>query len=220
MEDCVALARAVGRRIGEELGIPVYLYGWASDPPGRTLASLRRGGFEALRGGFPEGRAPDLPAAGAPEAPHPTAGVTCVGARDVLLAWNVALRGIELERARALAASLREAGGGFASLRALAFELPGTGLVQISMNLEAPEHVSPMDVFRAIEQAVADEGGEIAHTEVIGLVPDALVLTATADRLQLLDPAPSRLLSRRLAEHVSARGRPPSPAGPHRDDDG
>src|SRR5690606_25496891 len=82
MEDAVASAHRAGRRIAD-LGVPVYFYGQASSLPRRGLAELRRGGFEALREGFPPDRGVDLPAGA--EAPHPTAGVTCVGARAVLL---------------------------------------------------------------------------------------------------------------------------------------
>ncbi len=202
LADAVGSAHRVGAALAE-LGLPVYFYGEASSPPGRRLSDLRRGGFEALRDGFPEGRAPDLPAGRS--AAHPRAGATCVGARGVLLAWNLYLEGVELERVRELAGEVREMGGGFASLRALAFRLESQGRLQLSMNLEDPERTSPFDVFRMVEQRVQSWGGRIARTEVIGMIPDALVLPAATDRLHLLDSPPSRLLSTRLARHLAAR---------------
>ena len=206
MGDAVASARRVGGEIAA-LGVPVYFYGRASDPPGRGLAELRQGGFEALSAGFPEGRRPDLPPGIA--RPHPTAGVTCVGARPILLAWNVFVSGIDEAAAREIAAAIRERGGGFPGLRALGLRLAAQGRVQVSMNLEDPERTSPLSVFEKIAAEVEARGGKVEETQVIGMMPDALVLPGTVDRLQLPDPGPARVLSRRVAEHVRARdGRP------------
>lgn len=201
MDAAARSAERVGRGVSE-LGIPVYWYGPRS-PRRRALADLRRGGFEALEAGFPVGREPDLgdPATG----PHPSAGVTCVGARPELLAWNVIVRGIELTRLRELASRMRERGGGFSSLRVLALPLESRGSLQISMNLEDPEGTSPMEIYSFIEGWVQQQGGSVEGTEVIGMLTDPLVLPAAGDRLGLLDPHPSRLLSARLAAHLSKR---------------
>jgi len=206
MRDAVRSSLRVARRLAEEVGIPVYLYRESSRPPGRGLAELRRGGFEALRTGFPPEREPDLrPPAWGSRGAHPSAGVTCVGARPLLLAWNVYVEGAELDDVRAIVARLRESGGGFAGLRALGLELPRRGKLQISMNLEELDRTSPFDVFTAIEERLRATGGRITGTEVIGMLPDALVLPAAADRLQLVDSRSSGLLSARLARHVGAR---------------
>lgn len=203
MDDAVASAHRVGAAIASSLDVPVYFYGQAASPPGRGLAELRRGGFEALAGGWPAGRKPDLPpdAAG----PHPTAGVTCVGARPVLLAWNVVVSGIDVEAAREIAALIRERDGGFPGLRALGLRLAAQDRVQISMNLEDPERILPLDVFDRIEAEVRSRGGDIVETEVIGMMPDTLVLPDSAGRLKLPDLGTARVLSRRVAEYVSAR---------------
>ena len=210
MDSAVESARRVGGRLAAE-GVPVYLYGEAAyggtpSRSDRSLTSIRRGGFEALRGGFPAGREPDLDSPQWPGRPHPTAGATCVGARRVLLAWNVFVEGISFEAVEAIAARLRESGGGFRHLRVLALELPESGRLQISMNLEDPEATSPYDVFNAIEERVEAGGGQVIETEVIGMIPDPLVLPAAADRFRLLHPGESRLLSRRVSEYVSTRG--------------
>jgi glutamate formiminotransferase len=210
MDSAVESAWRVGSQLAEE-GVPVFFYGEAlrgrsSPRSDRSLASIRRGGFEALRGGFPEGREPDLPALQWPGRPHPTAGATCVGARKVMLAWNVFVEGASLDALQLIARGLRESGGGFKHLRAMALALPEGKRLQISMNLEDPEATSPYDVFDAIEERVEAVGGRVIETEVIGMIPDPLVLPAAKDRFRLLNPVKSRLLSRRVSEYVSTRG--------------
>lgn len=204
MAEARTLARRIGRMLAERIGIPVYFYGAASEPPGRSLAELRRGGFEALVAGWPTDRRPDmLPAEWPHPGAHPSAGASCVGARNVLLAWNVFVDGVSLAQARTLAATIRERGGGFAGLRALALALPRRGEMQISMNLEDVAAVSPMDVFHRIEAELDALGGHVVRTEVIGMIPDQLVLSAAGDRLRLEDAQPARLLSRRLVQHMA-----------------
>lgn len=206
MAEARAVAHRVGRAIAEEVGVPVYFYAQASDPPGRKLADLRRGGFETLVEGWPAGREPDLlPPGWRHPGAHPTAGAVNVGARKVLLAWNVVVDGVTLEEARGIAAAIRERGGGVPGLRALAFELRSRGAIQISMNLEDVAAVSPFDVFRRIEAEVERVGGSVVETEVIGMIPDELVFAAAADRLRLTGATAERLLSRRLVEHLAAR---------------
>lgn len=203
MDDARALARQVGARLANELGVPVYYYGQASDPPGRRLAELRRGGFETLASGWPEGRTPDvLPAQWRHRGAHPTAGATCVGARKLLLAWNVWLTGVALKDARGIAVEIRERNGGFPGVRALAFPLERAGGVQISMNHEDLDAVSPLEVFGRIESRARELGGEVLRTEVIGLVPDRLVQEAASERLRLDADASSRMLSGRLLGRV------------------
>ncbi len=206
MEDARASARRVGGRLAKELGIPVFFYAEASDPPGRSLAELRSGGFETLVAGFPDGRTPDvMPSSWPHPGIHPTAGAVCVGARPLLLAWNVEVKGLTEEELRRVAAALRERDGGVPGLRTLALSLPPEGRLQLSMNLENVLLRRPFAVFRAIEDRVRAAGGEIVGTEVVGMVPDELLFEAGVDRLSLLDPDPSRVLSSRLAAHMMDR---------------
>lgn len=207
MPGAVALARRAATRIAR-LGIPVHYYAEASEPPGRTLASIRRGGFEALAGKAAAGRRPaDVPGTGggapAHHLAHPTAGAACVGARGVLLAWNVDVEGVSLEEARGIAAAVRETGGGFRGLRAMARFLPEQGRMQVSMNLETPEAADPLEVFEAIAARAAARGGGVAGTEVIGLAPDAIT-DPVAKTMGIRDWSPDRILSRRIAARVSA----------------
>jgi glutamate formiminotransferase len=115
------------------------------------------------------------------------------------------VQGVGAEDASALVRSLRERTGGLPGLRALALPLPQRGAVQISMNLERVEDNAPMEVFRRIEAAVADVGGTIVETEVIGMLPDRLVADAAAERLRLRGETRARLLSRGLAAYLAER---------------
>jgi glutamate formiminotransferase len=203
MEDARQSARRVGARLAAELGLPVYYYGAASEPPGRPLSALRRGGFETLQAAWPEDRQPDLlPAQWSHTGAHPTAGITCVGARHLLLAWNIIVQGLDDDRARAIAREIRETNGGFLGVRALALRL-ADDRVQISMNLENVGLTAPMDVFQAIEARVLAAGATIEETEIIGMLPDELVMGAAADRLKLSPSATARLLSRRLLSLIT-----------------
>ncbi|NNM34377.1 MAG: glutamate formimidoyltransferase [Gemmatimonadetes bacterium] len=208
--ELVSMAHALAHRIAA-LGIPVFFYGAASHPPGRGLASLRRGGFEALAAGGTlqtadvEGEAG--PSSGPHRVVHPTAGATCLGVRPVLLAWNVDIRGVPLETLREIAGPLRERDGGFPGLRTLPLSLPMQGRTQISMNLEDPVRTPPEVVFKAIESEVLRRGGEVVDTEVIGMLPDALSTPEAAAQIRLRDWSEDRVLSNRLAAYREAATR-------------
>ncbi len=148
LDEASAVAREVGSRIWEELRVPVYFYGHGSP---RTLADIRAGRAR-----------PDL---GGP-APHPTAGAVCVGARHLLVAFNVILPGFELAAARVLARSLRESAGGLRGVQALAFQL-GDGRVQLSMNLFRIDEARPRDVVEELER----RGVAVGRQELVGLCP-------------------------------------------------
>lgn len=206
MDEARASARRVGERLAAEVGLPVYFYGESSEPPGRGLAELRRGGFEALARGFPEGRRPDLlPQGWSHAGAHPSAGAVCLGARPLLLAWNVEVEGLSRDALEELARSLREKSGGFPGLRALGFVRGPEALMQISMNLEDVARRSPFEVFEAVETRVVEWGGRIVETEVVGLIPDRLLLEAGTDRLTLRGPGMDRVLEHRLLNHVTDR---------------
>lgn len=206
MADAARSARRVGRRLADEIGLPVYFYAEASRPPGRRLAELRKGGFESLASGIEGGREPDvLPPGWADPAVHPSAGAVCVGARPLLLAWNVDVSGLDPPTLAAVAAELRETGGGPPGLRVLGLVLEGQGRSQLSMNLEDAARRDPFAVFEAVELKVQERGGVVTGTEVIGLAPDELLASAAAARLGMLDRSPERGVSWQLARHVSAR---------------
>ena len=204
MSDAIAAAHKVGQTIAS-LGVPVFFYGEASDPSGRGLAELRRGGIEALQDGFQEDRKPDLPSSA--RFPHITAGATCVGAREVLLAWNIFVAGIDEEQAKVIAAKVRERDGGFSGVRALGLYLHRREQAQISMNIENPMRTAPAAVYEEITQAASEVGGEVLEVEVIGMVPDALVLPGSESRLDLLNLDSKRILSSCVDQYVRTRER-------------
>lgn len=175
MEECVELSRQVGRRIGEELGIPVFLYERSATRPEReNLADIRKGEFEGLRGriGPDPAMAPDF----GPARIHPTAGAVAVGARPPLVAFNVNLGTADVGVAKAIAKAVRHQTGGFRYVKALGFEIKERGIVQVSMNLVDYTKSPVFRVFEAVKREAARHGVPVVGSEVVGMVPlEALV---------------------------------------------
>jgi glutamate formiminotransferase / 5-formyltetrahydrofolate cyclo-ligase len=185
MERAKAAALVLAARVGEELGLPAFLYGELA--PGRGPAFFRRGGPEELQRRLDTGElAPDF----GPRRLDPVAGCVIVSARPPLVAFNVNLRGT-LEMAREIAALVRETGGGFPGVRALGLELPSAGLVQVSMNIEDWQASPVHKVVARIAAEAEARGAEVAGSELVGLVPAGAVVAAAAPLLRLpgLDPA-------------------------------
>jgi glutamate formiminotransferase len=196
MERAQAAALRLARRAGEELGLPVFLYGELA--PGRGPAFFRRGGREELQRRLDAGElAPDF---GPPRLDERAGGVI-VGARRPLIAFNVNLRTRDVEVARAIAAVVRETGGGFPGLRALGLELPRVGLVQVSMNVEDHERAPLHEIVARIETEAAARGVEVAGSELVGMLPAAALVPAAAAALHLRGLDPPRVLELRLLEN-------------------
>ncbi len=196
MSECVNVARRVGAAIAEETGVPVFLYGRAATNPARsTLAVLRRGGLDALRERIGhEGWVPDF---GPPEL-HPTAGATAVGARPLLVAYNVCLESADLDVGRRIAFATREANGGPRGVQALAFLLEGKGCVQVSMNLTDVEATSVLAAFRRVSDLAALHGVRVASSEIVGLAPRHALAGVTAKDLRLTGRLEDHMLEERL----------------------
>jgi glutamate formiminotransferase len=189
MAACVRTAHALGERVGDELGLPVYFYGEAArTPERRALPAVRRGGFEALRAEIERdpARRPDA----GPARLHPRAGAIAIGARGFLVAFNVNLESRDLAVARAIARAIREADGGLPGIRALGFELARAGCVQVSVNLCAPERTGLVAVFTAIERLARERGVRVRASELVGLAPRSAldVRIARAVKLPHFDP--------------------------------
>jgi len=201
MEDCVGLARECGQRMWNELGIPVYLYEKAATRPEReNLAAVRKGQFEGIRDEIAsnEARRPDF---GEPRV-HPTAGITAVGARPPLIAYNVNLATSDVEIANKIARAVRHQSGGFRYVKALGFELKDRGIVQVSMNMVNYEGTPLFRVFEAIQREAARYGVAVVGSEIVGLVPQR-ALNAVADYyLQLEDFTEVQILEHRLASAI------------------
>jgi glutamate formiminotransferase/glutamate formiminotransferase/formiminotetrahydrofolate cyclodeaminase len=187
-------ALALGERIGE-LGLPVFVY----EPPLRGPAFFRRGGLEELERRLEEGELePDF----GPARLDPAAGGVLVGARRALIAFNVNLRGT-LEAARELAALVREGGpAGFPGLRALGLDLPGAGLVQVSMNVEDWEAAPLHEVVGRIGAEAGSRGAEVVGSELVGLMPAGAAAVAAGAALRIEGFDPSRVLELRLLDEL------------------
>lgn len=180
LAECAKLARDLGRRIGEELKLPVYLYeAAATRPERRNLADVRRGEFERLvqEIHLPE-RAPDFgPAQVGP------AGAVIVGARAFLIAYNIYLRTTDVGIAKAIAKTIRESSGGLPAIRAIGLLV--NGQAQVSINLvdytRTPLHV----VMDAVTDLAAQVGTAVDRSELIGLIPQDAMLQAAAHYLKL-----------------------------------
>lgn len=184
MPMCVALAQGCGRRIGEELGVPVFLYGEAaSRPERRNLAEVRRPRFEGLRDlvGSAPAWAPDF----GPGRLHATAGATAVGARGPLIALNVYLDTPDVAVARAVARAVRERDGGLPGVKALGFFLAERGRAQVSMNLCDPGRTSMKQAFDAVAREAAARGAAAVSSELVGMVPEAHFDPAWVSALRL-----------------------------------
>ena len=197
MEDCIRLARRVGRAIGGKLAIPVFLYGEAaSSDERRNLAEVRRGQFEGLAAKLdrPEWT-PDF----GPGRPHPTAGAVAVGARGFLVAFNVVLKTGDLTIGRRIARAVREANGGLKGVKALGLPLASRGLVQVSMNLTDVGATSLLAAYERVEREAAARGASVVDSEVVGLVPRAALGGATTECLRLGRELEDVVLENRLA---------------------
>jgi glutamate formiminotransferase len=197
MDDCVALARACGERMWNELGVPVYLYEKAATRPDReNLAAVRKGQFEGIRDEIAtkESRRPDFGEARV----HPTAGITAVGARPALIAYNVNLGTSDVEVANKIARAVRHLSGGLRYVKALGFELKDRGIVQVSMNMVNYEGTPLFRAFEMIKREAERYGVAVVGSEIVGLVPQH-ALNAVADfYLQLENFSEDQILEHRL----------------------
>jgi glutamate formiminotransferase len=232
--DCAALAERAGRRIAAEAGVPVYLYGAAACRPERAaLPAVRGRGFEALRDalgspgttgspgdhpGGPPGPSDWAPDLGGPGL-HPTAGATAVGARELLVAYNVDLAGADLDLARRIAAAVRERDGGLPAVRAMGVALgerggrggrrggppESRGLVQVSMNLLDYRVTPPTVAFAAVAELAGRAGARVEASEIVGLVPAAALAGVDPADLRLRGDVSELLLENRLARAMDSQ---------------
>jgi glutamate formiminotransferase/glutamate formiminotransferase/formiminotetrahydrofolate cyclodeaminase len=190
-----ACALELARRVGEELALPVFLYGELA--PGRGPAFFRRGGPVELQRRLDEGElAPDF----GPSRLDPAAGGVIVGSRRPLIAFNVNLRGVGVEVAREVAALVREKDGGYPGVRALGLDLPRAGLVQVSMNVEDYEAAALHEIVARVEAEAAARGAEVVGSELVGLMPAGAAVAAAGSLLGIDGFDATRVLELRLLE--------------------
>jgi glutamate formiminotransferase len=180
-------ALSTGRRIGDEVGIPVFLYGdLASDQSHRERSFFRAGGPAELRRRVAAGEL--RPEFGPPEL-HPTAGATLVTARPPLAAFNLEVEGATIAEAREIASRLRESGGGLPGVRAIGIDLEG-GRTQVSTNVHDPTAVPLATVVARVQGLATPHGARVVSAEIVGLVPEAAMAGWPEDvPIPAFDPA-------------------------------
>ncbi len=199
MEDCVQLAKEFAREFAERFNVPVFMYEEAATRPDRrNLADIRRGEFEGLReeiGKNPE-RTPDY----GPSHIHPTAGATAVGARQILIAYNVNLGSSNLELAKQIAHEVRGRDGGLAYVKALGFELKERGIVQVSMNMVNYKETQLFKAFELVSSLANRYGVIVVGSEIVGSVPDDALIDCAEFYLKLENFHRENILERKLYE--------------------
>ncbi len=195
MEECIALAHDLGRRVGEELGIPVYFYEAAALRPERVnLEDVRRGEYEALKAeiGIDPAREPD-----AGPAKIGKAGAVIIGARPYLIAFNAYLSTDDVRIARRIARAVRHSSGGYRYLKAMGILVAGQA--QVSMNFTNFRKTPLHRVLETIRSEAARYGVSVTHTELVGLIPEKALIDAARWHLQMEIFSPEQIIERKLA---------------------
>jgi glutamate formiminotransferase len=192
MAECVELARTTAALVSKRLNLPVYLYEEAASHPERkNLAEIRRGGIEGLARRMAEdGWRPDFGEA----RPHPTAGATAIGARPILIAYNVNLDSDRLDVAKRIASVIRASGGGLDHLKAMGVRLDHRGVVQVSMNLTDYRRTAMATVFDAVSREALVDGVAVLESEIVGLVPSDALPPDPVKRLKLAQGHEKKIL--------------------------
>lgn len=200
LEDCAAMARRAGAEIWRRFQVPVYLYGAAASvAERRNLEDIRRGQFEGIRAEIAtlEARRPDFGALRV----HPSAGVTAVGARKFLIAYNIFLNTTDAEIAKKIAKAVRFSSGGLPFVKAIGLLVRGQA--QVSMNLTDFEQTPVQRVFEAVKREAALHGAAPASGEIIGLIPKAALEPAGEWLRQIENFDSSKIFENRLASAIA-----------------
>ncbi len=207
MDDCIELSHKLGKKLGEELSLPIFMYAESATKPERQdLAYVRQGQFEGLREliGKDPARTPDY----GPNRIHPTAGATAVGARFFLIAFNVNLRTTDLSIAKKIAKAVRNRSGGFGYVKALGFSLSEKNMVQVSMNMTDYRKSPLYRVFEVIKDEAERYGVLIAESEIVGLTPVRALVDVSKYFLRAHNFKPEQILE----THLIGIGSPSAPA--------
>jgi len=202
LEDCVALARRVGLEIWKRYRIPVFYYEAAATRPDRVnLENIRKGQFEGLRDELKRNhdRQPDV---GEPKL-HPTAGVTVVGARKFLIAYNVNLNTPDLSVANKIAKAIRFSSGGLRYVKSMGVDLKARNIAQVSINLTDYEQTPMHRVYEMVKREAERYGAVTVGSEIVGLVPKKAIEMAADYFLQLENFSPAQVFENKLAAALS-----------------
>jgi glutamate formiminotransferase/formiminotetrahydrofolate cyclodeaminase len=202
MQECIEIAERLGRRVGEELGIPVYLYEQAArNPARRNLEKIRRGEYETLKNEIGENpdRIPDF----GPSVLG-TSGATVIGARQFLIAYNVYLNTEDVSIAKKIARSVRYSSGGLRFVKAIGLLVDGRA--QVSMNLTNFRKTPIATVVEMIRREALRYGVNIHHSELVGLIPEEALVDAAVWYTQMDQFEPDQVLERRLYAAIGEGG--------------
>lgn len=202
MDDCIGIAKRLGERVGNELGIPVYLYEMAAARPERVnLENIRRGQYEALKTEIESNpdRKPDFG-----PSKLPRAGATVIGAREPLIAFNVYLATGDVSIAKKIAKAIRHSSGGFRYVKGLGLLVDGRA--QVSMNLTNFRETPLARVVEFIRREAQRYGVGIHHSELVGLIPQEALVDAAVWYTQLDGFSKEQILESRLFSSLSADG--------------
>jgi glutamate formiminotransferase/formiminotetrahydrofolate cyclodeaminase len=202
LEDCVALARNVGNEIWKRYRIPVFFYEAAATRPDRVnLENVRRGQFEGMKEEMKKNheRQPDV---GEPKM-HPTAGVTVVGARKFLVAYNVNLNTPDISIANKIARAIRFSNGGLRYVKSMGVQLKARNLAQVSINLTDYEQTPMHRVYEMVKREAARYGAVPVGSEIVGLVPKKALEMAADYFLQLENFSPAQVFENKLDAALS-----------------
>ncbi|MCS7175548.1 glutamate formimidoyltransferase [Pseudothermotoga sp.] len=203
MEECVELSKKLGKRIGEDLGIPVFLYEKSASASHReNLSEIRKGEFEGF---FEKIKDPLWKPDFGPAQVHPTAGVTAVGAREYLIAFNVNLGTNRIEIAEKIAKAVRHISGGYRYVKAIAVELKEKGIVQVSMNMTNYKKSPLFRVFETIKREAERYGVPVIGSEIIGMVPIQAMLEVAQFYLQIDDFNVNRIIETKILEILAKK---------------
>jgi glutamate formiminotransferase len=198
MKEAVELARRVAATAAQTLGLPVFLYEEsATAPHRRNLADIRKGQFEGMAAKV---KLPDWTPDFGPAGIHPTAGVTAVGARMPLVAYNVNLGTADIEIANDIARKVRHLSGGLRYCKAIGIELKDRGIVQVSINMTDYTRTALYRVFELIRIEARRWGVPVVGSEIVGLVPMAALIDTAAYYLQLESFTSEQVLESRIYE--------------------
>jgi len=200
-DECIELSRKIGKRIGTELEVPVYLYEKSAVSQERSnLSEIRKGQFEGF---FEKIKSPKWKPDFGPSVVHPTAGVVAIGAREYLIAFNVNLGTKNLEIANKIARAVRYSSGGYRFVKAMGVDLKEKGIVQVSMNMTNYKKTPLFRVFETIKREAERYGVSVVGSEIVGMIPmDALVRTVKY-YLGVDDFKNERVIEYRLLDEIS-----------------
>lgn len=198
MRDCIEISKRVGKIIGEELGVPVYLYAEsATKEARRLLPEIRRGEFEGF---FEKIKDPEWTPDYGPQEVNPTAGVTAVGAREFLIAYNINLSTKDISIAKKIARSIRESSGGLRYIQAREMPLDEKGCVQVSINILNYKKAPIYRIFEIVKMEAERYGVSVLESELVGLMPMKVALDSLSFYLQFPELNEDQILETKIYE--------------------